>query len=189
MMAVGSPVRPCRSAAACGFSGDPKGLTMLTQDMKDTVHKQRLGFVATVSETGEPNLSPKGTFVVVDDRTLAFGAIRSPGTITNLHHRPGIEVNFVDPIRRKGFRARGTATVHARDTDVYRLHRARFDGWGSLADRIGHIVLIDIFDAAPLTSPAYDDGAKEADLQAHWSAILMSDDFGSTAMTNPATMV
>ena len=38
-----------------------------------TVEKQRLGFVATVSATGEPNLSPKGTFVVLDDRTLAFG--------------------------------------------------------------------------------------------------------------------
>lgn len=142
--------------------------------MKDTVDKQRLGFVATVSKTGEPNLSPKGTFVVVDDRTLAFGDIRSPGTILNLRHRPIVEVNFVDPLRRKGFRAKGVATIHARDTDIYRSHRARFDGWGSMADRIEHIVLIDVLNAEPLSSPVYDEGAKEADVRAQWSAILLS---------------
>jgi predicted pyridoxine 5'-phosphate oxidase superfamily flavin-nucleotide-binding protein len=60
--------------------GDP----MLTKEMQARVVKQRLGFVATVSATGEPNVSPKGTFVVVDDRTLAFGEIRSPGTIANI---------------------------------------------------------------------------------------------------------
>ncbi|NEU13772.1 pyridoxamine 5'-phosphate oxidase family protein [Methylobacterium sp. BTF04] len=162
---------------------------MLTQDMKDTVHKQRLGFVATVSQTGEPNLSPKGTFVVVDDRTLAFGDIRSPGTITNLCQRPTVEVNFVDPLSRKGFRVRGSATIHARDTVDYRLHRPRFDGWGLLADRIEHIVLIDVLDAKPLSSPAYDDGAKEADLRTHWSAILLSEEVSTIFETNPATVV
>lgn len=148
---------------------------MLTQEMKDTLHRQRLGFVATVSETGEPNLSPKGTFVVVDDRTLAFGDIRSPGTIANLRHRPAVEVNFVDPLRRKGFRARGTATIHARDSDIYRLHRARFDRWGTMANRIEHIVLIDVLYAKSLSTPAYDDGAREDDLRAQWSATLLSD--------------
>lgn len=148
---------------------------MLTQDMKDTVHKQRLGFVATVSKAGEPSLSPKGTFVVVDDRTLAFGDIRSPGTIANLRYRPTVEINFVDPLRRKGFRARGIATIHARDSDTYHSHRALFDRWGLMADRIEHIVLIDVLDAKPLSSPAYDDGANEADLRAQWSAILLSD--------------
>jgi len=37
-----------------------------------------------------------GTFVVLDDRTIAFGEIRSPGTIRNLRANPRIEVNFVD---------------------------------------------------------------------------------------------
>ena len=148
---------------------------MLTQDMQDTVRKQRLGFVATVSETGEPNLSPKGTFVVVDERTLAFGDIRSPGTIANLHHRPAVEVNFVDPLRRRGFRARGIATVHARGCELYRSHRARFDRWGALADRIAHIVLIEVREAKPLSSPVYDDGAQEADLRAQWTALLLAD--------------
>ena len=148
---------------------------MLTQEMQDTVNRQRLGFVATVSKTGEPNLSPKGTFVIVDERTLAFGDIRSPGTIANLRRQPAVEVNFVDPLRRKGFRARGAASIHARGSDTYRLHRPLFDQWGSMADRIEHIVLIGLLEAEPLSSPAYDEGATESDLRAQWSAILLSD--------------
>lgn len=148
---------------------------MLTQEMTDTVDKQRLGFVATVSEAGEPNVSPKGTLVVVDDGMLAFGDIRSPGTIANLRHRPAVEVNFVDPLRRRGFRAKGIATVHGRDSDAYRAHRGRFDRWGAMADRIEHVVLIAVHSAKPLTSPSYDDGAREADLRSHWTAVLVGE--------------
>ena len=32
-----------------------------------------LGFVATVTAGGRPNVSPKGTFLVLDDQTIAFG--------------------------------------------------------------------------------------------------------------------
>ena len=148
---------------------------MLTEIMKSIFERQRLGFVANFAEAGEPNLSPKGTFVVVDSGTLAFGDIRSPGTIANLRVRPTVEVNFVDPLSRKGFRAKGTATIHGRDSVTYRSHHSYFDQWGLLANRIENIVLIEVVSAEPLTSPAYDDGAEEADLRAEWLAILQGD--------------
>ncbi|RVU14524.1 pyridoxamine 5'-phosphate oxidase family protein [Methylobacterium oryzihabitans] len=148
---------------------------MLTPGMKAIVERQRLGFVATVSAAGEPNLSPKGTFVVIDDRTLAFGEIRSPATIANLRERPALDVNMVDPLSRKGFRASGRATVHERGGDAFAAHRPRFDRWGALADRIRAIVLIEVRAAAPLSSPAYDDGATEAELRAQWAGILLGD--------------
>src|SRR5690242_6868711 len=88
-----------------------RGTTMLTQDMKRIIEEQRLGFLATASADGTPNVSPKGTFVVLDDRTIAFGEIRSPGTIQNLKANPRVEVNFVDVFVRKGYRFAGTATV------------------------------------------------------------------------------
>ena len=110
----------------------PATTAPLTQEMKATVEKQRLGFVATVSATGEPNVSPKGRFIVVDDRTLAFGDVRSPGTIANIRHRRDVEVNFVDPLSRKGFRAKGTATVHVRGSDTYRELCVRASTGGEL---------------------------------------------------------
>lgn len=146
---------------------------MLTRSMQELLARQRLGFVATASDDGVPNLSPKGTFVAVDDRTLAFGDIRSPGTVANLRARPGLEVNFVDPLTRRGFRANGNGVVHDRGSDGYRSHRALFDRWGPLAERIKHIIVIDVIEAEPLSSPVYDDGAVEADVRSQWTARLL----------------
>jgi predicted pyridoxine 5'-phosphate oxidase superfamily flavin-nucleotide-binding protein len=127
---------------------------MLTPDMKRIIEEQRLGFVATASLDGMPNVSPKGTFAVLDDRTIAFGEIRSPGTIRNLKANPRIEVNFVDAFVRKGYRFTGMATVVERgepafDTLLPNLRSA-------LAHRIRAIVTIAVTKALPLTSPAYD---------------------------------
>src|SRR5919107_1456472 len=99
---------------------------MLTADMKRIIEEQRLGFVATAAPYGTPNVSPKGTFIVLDDRTIAFGEIRSPGTIRNLRANPRIEVNFVDPFVRKGYRFAGTAVVAERGSAGFDALLARF---------------------------------------------------------------
>jgi uncharacterized protein len=143
-------------------------LNMLTPDMKRIIEEQRLGFVATAGPDGTPKVSPKGTFAVLDDRTIAFGEIRSPGTIRNLQTNPRIEVNFVDVFVRKGYRFAGTATVVERG-------KAPFDNLlsklrSTLAHRIRAIVTITVTKALPLTSPAYDDGKMEADLRRAWTA-------------------
>ena len=57
---------------------------MLSEDMKRVIREQRLGFVATVSSDGTPNLSPKGTLAVWDDTHLVFIDIRSPNTVENI---------------------------------------------------------------------------------------------------------
>ena len=52
---------------------------ILTQEMKDFVNKQRMGFVATVSPDNSPNLSPKGTTVVYDDEHLILVSLDNQG--------------------------------------------------------------------------------------------------------------
>jgi predicted pyridoxine 5'-phosphate oxidase superfamily flavin-nucleotide-binding protein len=140
---------------------------MLTPDMKRIVEEQRLGFVATAAADGTPNVSPKGTFVVLDDVTIAFGEIRSPGTIRNLRDNPRIEVNFVDPFVRKGYRFGGTASVVERGDSTFELLFGHFRG--ALAPRIRAIVTITVTKALPLTSPAYDDGKTEPELRRAWT--------------------
>lgn len=149
---------------------------MLSAEMVRILEKQRLGFVATVSAEGRPNVSPKGTFVVIDERTIAFGEIRSPTTIENLKHFPAVEINFVDPFSRKGFRASGHAAIAAVGTDSYRRYIGRFERWAALSLRIRHIVVIAITEASCLTSPIYDDGANEAEVRSQWMRTLQSDD-------------
>jgi len=140
---------------------------MLTADMRRLVGEQPLGFVATVSPEGMPNVAPKGTFTVIDDRTLAFADIRSPQTIRNLKANPRVEVNFVDPFVRKGYRFSGTARLVPRGEDGFDalLERIR----SSFAPRVRTVVVISVEKAAALTSPSYDDGRSEAELRKSWT--------------------
>jgi uncharacterized protein len=137
-------------------------------DMKRIIEEQRLGFVATANLDRTPNVSPKGTFVVLNDETIAFGEIRSPGTIRNLRANPRIEINFVDPFVRKGYRFAGTAIVVERRDDTFDalLNQLR----STLGPRIRAIVTITVTKASPLTSPAYDDGKTDTELRRVWTA-------------------
>jgi hypothetical protein len=137
--------------------------------MQRVVLEQRLGFVATVTPDGRPNLSPKGTTTVLDDHRLVFADVASPGTVANLAVNPEVEVNVVDPIVRKGYRFRGRATVHTAGAEFDAgLAALRSRGSTLTADRVRSVVVIDVAEAAPLVSPAYDGGADEAEIVERW---------------------
>jgi predicted pyridoxine 5'-phosphate oxidase superfamily flavin-nucleotide-binding protein len=141
-------------------------LAVLDDDMKRVVREQRLGYVASVCPDGTPNLSPKGTTAVWDDDHLVFLDIASPGTVANIEAgRPVVEVNVVDPIRRKGYRFKGRAEVHRdgpRFEDVMRWYETER---GSDRARVNAVVLVRVEQAAPLVSPAYADGSSEATIE------------------------
>jgi hypothetical protein len=119
---------------------------------------------------GTPNLSPKGTFAVVDDATIAFAELRSPGTLRNVDANPGIEVNVIDPFIRKGYRFAGTAAVVRRGAPGFDRLVGAFSDQGDLASRLRAIVTIAVTRALPITSPAYDRGASELELRRLWTA-------------------
>jgi uncharacterized protein len=140
---------------------------MLTEDMKRIIREQPLGYVASVGSDGAPRVSPKATFVVVDDATIAYGDIRSPGTSRNLRGDARVEVNFIDPFVRKGYRFAGTAVVTERGEAGFDALHAHFQQ-SALASRMRTIVAIKVTRALPLSSPVYDDGRAEADVRRSW---------------------
>jgi predicted pyridoxine 5'-phosphate oxidase superfamily flavin-nucleotide-binding protein len=133
---------------------------VLTQDMQRVVREQQLGFHATVCEDGTPNLSPKGTTRVWDENHLFFADICSPQTVANVRRGSFVEVNVVDPFVRKGYRFKGPAVVHEPGAAGYAegIERLRQAGT-TLLDKVKTIVVIEVLEARPLISPAYDDGA------------------------------
>lgn len=137
---------------------------------KDLIAKFPLGFVATVTPDGRPAVSPKGTFLVLDDQTIAFGEIRSPATLANLAHLPEAEVNFIDQWLRKGVRVRGPARVIEPGAEFDRLIGKWRAVWGDLAQRINVLVLITAEEVKPVTTPPYDDGATEEEMIALYKA-------------------
>ena len=138
----------------------------LTADMKRVVNEQRLGFIASVCPDGTPNLSPKGTTAVWDNEHIVFADICSPGTITNLEQQPGVEINVVDPVVRKGYRFKGSATVYT--TGPFFEQALAFYRNRGTTSPIRHIVLVRIERALPLISPAYDQGKTEQEIRDRW---------------------
>ncbi len=141
-------------------------MAALTEAMKRVVREQRLGFVATVCPDGTPNLSPKGCTFIWDDDHLLIADIRSPGTVENLRQRPVAEVNVVDPLARRGFRFKGTCTVHTEGELYDQIVTFLRDHGVRSPIRSG--VLLRVERALPLTSPAYDRGATEQELRKRW---------------------
>jgi len=146
---------------------------ILTQEMKDFVNKQRMGFVATVSPDNSPNLSPKGTTVVYDDEHLIFTGIRSEHTLSNLKKNPLVDINVVNPIKRKGYRFKGTATILSEGEEFESiLNQYRDLG---IKSEVKVIVLVKVNSAELITSPLYDLGLSEQEIESEWKQRYSSD--------------
>ena len=138
----------------------------ISQLIQTFLNGQKLGYVATVSDDGTPNLSPKGTIIAWNDNTLAFADIRSPNTIKNLEKNPNLEINVVDPLLRKGFRIKGQGTI-IKNGKMYEeiLNHYRKSG---IKSPIGVIVLVEPSQILEVTSPLYDLGFSEEDMKTKW---------------------
>ena len=141
-------------------------MTEFNDEIKNFVNFQKLGYVATVSKDGTPNLSPKGTIAILDDSRLVFANIRSPKTIENLTKNPSIEINVIDPFSRLGYRFKGLAQILSNGEDFETiLDYFKQKGIKSI---ISHIVVVDVTSFSEITSPSYDLGLKKDDLIKKW---------------------
>ena len=144
---------------------------ILTDDMKRVVREQVLGFVATVSPDGTPNVSPKGTLTVWDDDHLVFADLGSPRTMANLGKGAAVEVNVVDPVTRTGYRFKGRGEAHV-DGPVFDEIVAWYERDRQLArSRVRGVARIEVEWAAPLVSPAYEIDAQDAIVDRSWRRI------------------
>ncbi len=129
---------------------------MLTAEMKQLIRDHRAGMVATINDNGAPSVSPKATFVIIDDETLAFGNIRSPGTLANLSKRPAVEVCFIDVLTRQAVRVTGTAMIVDKAAADLGLRSAFETEWADYIAYMSSFVTIAISAAELILSPAYD---------------------------------
>jgi hypothetical protein len=71
----------------------------------------KMGWVATSTTDGEPNVTPKGTVQVLDDQHVVFGDLFSLKTRQNLEQNPKVAVTVIDPGTAKGYQVKGTAEL------------------------------------------------------------------------------
>ena len=141
-------------------------MTIISPQIKTFLGIQKLGYVATVSSDGKPNISPKGTIIAWSDNILAFANIRSPDTLMNLQTNPFVEINVIDPFSRKGYLFTGTAKI-IKNTPLYVeiLNHYRTNG---IKSPINSIVIVDVSSVSEVTSPLYDLGQTEEEIKLKW---------------------
>jgi predicted pyridoxine 5'-phosphate oxidase superfamily flavin-nucleotide-binding protein len=145
-------------------------MAVIDDDMRAIIARSGIGYAATVTADGGPNLSPKGSLAVWDETHLYFADIASPQTIANLRMNPHIEVNFVDVIARRGYRFKGTAEVFE-DGPVFEKAREVLTTTHGPQYPCNHAVLIRVESIATLLSPAYmfnDPPPSEDQMRAVW---------------------
>ena len=131
----------------------------LTTQMKRLIANYSAGAGGPINEDGTPAVSPKATFVVVDDACIAFGNIRSPGTVANIRSRPDVEVNFIDVLTRRAVRVKGRAEIVEKESEAgRRLLPAFQEHWAPYLPHMQCFVSISIAHAELVLSPAYDLG-------------------------------
>jgi predicted pyridoxine 5'-phosphate oxidase superfamily flavin-nucleotide-binding protein len=146
-------------------------MAILTDDMKHVMRVQRLGLVATVCPDGTPTLSPTGTTTVWDDDHFGCADLRSPRTMAHLQQHPAIAIKVVDECTRKGSRLQGVATVleaGALFNDLVACDTPQ--GQCDAPRRLHTVVLVTVYRALPLVSPAYDRDVTEDQVRAQWEA-------------------
>lgn len=141
---------------------------MINDSIKEIIENNTIGFVASVTPEGRPAVSPKATFAILDDKTIAFSNLRSAGTIRNVGQNPNVEVNFIDVIHRTAARIIGTARYISNDDAEYNKLLPAFDKWSNLGDRMQGLVVIAVDSAEFIKSPSYDTGSTREELGEQW---------------------
>jgi len=141
-------------------------MAVISEKIKNFVNFQKLGYVATVSVDNTPNLSPKGTIMVLDESHLAFANIHSPQTVENLKHNPSIEINVVDPFSRRGYRFKGIAEIISSGDKFSKI--ISYYKTSGVKSSIKSIILVKIEKLSEILSPLYDLGYTEEELKTKW---------------------
>ena len=139
---------------------------MITSEIKNFLNTQKLGYVATVSSDGLPNISPKGTIIAWSSEILAFADIRSPDTVKNLQNNSNVEINVIDPLLRKGYLFKGVARLINSGLQYDEILQYYRDN--GITSPINAIILVDVSYVSDVTSPLYDMGISEAEIKSKW---------------------
>ena len=114
-----------------------------------------LCWLATADAEGQPNVSPKEVFAVVDEQHLVIAHIASPISVRNIQQNPKVCVSLIDIFVQKGWKLIGTAQyVNARD-EAFHDHAKPLIGMAGDKFNIQGVMVVEVMQAHPILAPSY----------------------------------
>ncbi|NND08682.1 MAG: pyridoxamine 5'-phosphate oxidase family protein [Saprospiraceae bacterium] len=83
----------------------------LTEEIKKYIDKCLVCWLATASDDGIPNVSPKECFTHFGSAGIIVANIASPQTVRNIQQNEEVCVSFIEVFVQKGFQIKGKATI------------------------------------------------------------------------------
>ena len=127
---------------------------------QDSAWHQTLGscvlcWLATADADGQPNVSPKEVFAVVDERHLVIAHIASPISVRNIQQNPKVCVSLIDIFVQKGWKLMGHAQyVNDRD-EAFHAHSKHLLAMAGDQFKIQGVMVVEVVQAHPIVAPSY----------------------------------
>lgn len=83
---------------------------LLGSDIRSMAQRSVLCWLATADASGQPNVSPKEIFAILDDEHIVVANIASPGSAKNIRANAKVCLSFIDVFAQKGYKVLGLAT-------------------------------------------------------------------------------
>ncbi len=86
-------------------------MAKLSEEVKKIISEVRPAMVATASKKGKPNVSPRGSFQILDDEHVMFAEGGRLYTLSNLRENPQLSAIVYNAATRQGCRIWGKAEI------------------------------------------------------------------------------
>lgn len=96
------------------FNDERNIMATITPEMKEFI-EHNLGWVATVSPQGQVDLGPKMSAFVIDDNHIGYHERTAGQIMSDLRNGSPLVIAFANLEERRGYRFRGTVTLHDDD--------------------------------------------------------------------------
>ncbi|MCE8036587.1 pyridoxamine 5'-phosphate oxidase family protein [Halomonas sp. MCCC 1A11062] len=128
---------------------------LITTEVREAVERSVLCWLATSDEAGQPNVSPKEIFAVLDDTTVVVANIASPTSSRNIRVNEKVCLSFIDIFVQKGFKVTGVAReVKARAADFSRWAEPLLEMAGERFP-IHSVLVVSPTAVEPILAPSY----------------------------------
>ncbi len=128
---------------------------MLDRELMHRARSSVLCWLATVDDQGQPNVSPKEIWVVLDEQHLVIGYIASPHSVRNIAQCAKVCVSFVDVFVQKGFKVHGDARVIAKGQTEFSKWAAQLLPVAGERFPLHAVIVVRAIAVAPILAPSY----------------------------------
>ncbi len=128
---------------------------LITSNVAESIESSVLCWLATVSEEGTPNLSPKEAFLHDGQGRILIANIASPVSVKNIAAHDRVCVSFVDVFVQKGYKVSGRATVLKPGDSGFEAANSMLTESIGTAFPIHSIILVEPAEVVEIIAPSY----------------------------------